>query len=81
MSYNGWTNYATWRVYLEWFDGFEDFELFGSGPINPDVVKEHVEAGLAELGNGVVLDYALAFLADVDWREIAEHLEPVEDMA
>ena len=20
-TYNGWTNYATWRVNLEWFDG------------------------------------------------------------
>jgi len=26
-SYNGWTNYATWRVNLEMFDGATD-ELF-----------------------------------------------------
>jgi hypothetical protein len=32
---------------------------------------------LAEQGSGMVLDYALAFLADVNWCEIARHM--IED--
>jgi hypothetical protein len=27
-KYNGWTNYATWRVNLEMFDGFDAREYF-----------------------------------------------------
>ena len=27
-TYNGWTNYATWRVNLEIFDGFDPYDYF-----------------------------------------------------
>ena len=30
MSYNGWTNYATWRVNLEVLDGVELRDLLGA---------------------------------------------------
>jgi hypothetical protein len=77
-DYNGWTNYATWRVRLEMFDGYD-----GASDNNLDAydlgqsLREMAEENLSEQGSGMVLDYALAFLADVNWREIAEHM--IED--
>jgi hypothetical protein len=77
-DYNGWTNYATWRVRLEMFDGYD-----GASDNNLDAydlgqsLREFAEETLSEQGSGLVLDYALAFLADVNWREIAEHM--IED--
>ena len=32
-TYNGWTNYATWRVNLEVFDGGDWKDHFGLGQI------------------------------------------------
>ena len=67
QTYNGWTNYATWRVNLEMFDGSESFW-------SADSAREFVEEIIYEsTPEGVARDYALAFLADVNWYEIAEH--------
>ena len=77
-EYNGWTNYATWRVNLEMFDGGDfasdnDLDAYDLG----QSLREFAEDLLAEQGSGMVLDYALAFLADVNWCEIARHM--IED--
>jgi len=77
-DYNGWTNYATWRVNLEMFDGGDfasdnDLDAYDLG----QRLREFAEETLSEQGTGMVLDYALAFLADVNWREIAKHM--IED--
>jgi hypothetical protein len=80
-KHNGWTNYATWRVNLEMFDGanWNDYYI-GSFPEPYDLglaLKEHVEGYVYEAGGGdgnIAVDYALAFLSDVNWYEIAEHL-------
>ena len=82
-TYNGWTNYATWRVKLEIFD-YADPRNFSSR-FHPDEaynlahdLKEYVEQLLAEnTPQGLALDYAYAFLGEVNWHEIAEHL--IED--
>jgi len=67
QTYNGWTNYATWRVNLEVFDGSE-------GPWDHHSAKEFAEEIIYEsTTEGIGRDYALAFLADVNWHEIAEH--------
>jgi hypothetical protein len=41
-KYNGWTNYATWRVNLEVFDGMNYLEVFGNNEsdFNPEMVDE-----------------------------------------
>jgi hypothetical protein len=72
MAYNGWTNYATWRINLEMFDGgewrdctYEDFKQMAHESIEQDA-------------SGLALDYALAFLYDVNWYEIAEHYQEEE---
>jgi len=81
-TYNGWTNYATWRVKLELFD-YADPRDF-STRFHPDEaynlghdLKEYAENLIYENGGGngnLAVDYALAFLSDVNWHEIAEHL-------
>jgi hypothetical protein len=71
-TYNGWTNYATWRVNLEVFDGLcpdegESFTAMGC--------KEYAEqVVLDDAGEGLAKDYAQAFMADVNWYEIADSL-------
>jgi len=81
-KYNGWTNYATWRVNLEVFDGMdpEMFDLTLDAEALRHVVQDiaeecifmhaHDERGPSSL----MEDYARAFLQDVNWHEIAEHL-------
>lgn len=80
-DYNGWTNYATWRVNLEIFDGYNPYEMGQDYNVEAyDLavsLKEHVEELLeAEIGNamGLSFSYAMAFLSDVNWREIAQHM-------
>lgn len=67
-TYNGWTNYATWRVNLEVFDGGNWDEY------KPDDLRQFVEDHIYEISSGIARDYALAFLSDVNWHEIAAHL-------
>jgi hypothetical protein len=73
-TYNGWTNYATWRVNLEMFDGATD-ELFDHCDDVPAMLREYAENLMEETANGLALDYAMAFLADVNWHEIAKHIK------
>ena len=69
-KYNGWTNYATWRVNLEIFDdlpfGFEKVTLRECIDYAVEVVSDGAD--------GFALDFALAFLDTVNWQEIADHL-------
>jgi hypothetical protein len=68
-KHNGWTNYATWRVNLEFFDD-------GAGEYykTPEECCGYVVSVIEEQAEGIALDYALAFLSDVNWHEIAEHM-------
>ncbi len=73
-EYNEWTNYATWRVNLEILGDIEFDEQ-----VSADYLKEIVEDVVFsqyELGNGshLVEDYARAFISQVDFYEIAEHI-------
>jgi hypothetical protein len=79
--HNGWTNHATWRVNLEIFDGFNPFDYFSD--FNPndtfglsECLQDYAEQVLFECATveGLAADYARAFLADVNWYEIAQHL-------
>jgi hypothetical protein len=74
-KHNGWTNYATWRVNLEIIDGYDWYE---NEHVDADYVKELVEdavfGSLIGNGNGLVEDYANAFLSEVNYHEIAENL-------
>jgi hypothetical protein len=79
LTYNGWTNYATWRVNLEIFDNLNLEEYFDSEPDLPTVAafaKSWTEEILESDApcSTIAHNYALAFLSDVNWREIAIHL-------
>ena len=75
-EYNGWTNYATWRVNLEIFDGMSpyDFNKGDAYDLGQDL-KEYANEILDQSGNGVALDYARAFLSEVNWCEIAKAMK------
>jgi len=84
-TYNGWTNYATWRVNLEIFDGFDPsdyYSSFDSTDIGQlaDSLEQYAEEVIFECGyderrpSNLMEDYARAFLDEVNWREIAKHM-------
>jgi hypothetical protein len=78
-TYNGWTNYETWRVNLEVIDGLDAREYFSCKMENADqlatMLKEYAERVIFENGeidpNSTGGGYVIAFLDRVNWREIA----------
>jgi len=78
-TYNGWTNYATWRVNLEMFDGMTARDFTGRGVPCVSELKDALKDWVEEIiesttDEGVARDYAMAFLSDVDWWDIANHM-------
>ncbi len=74
QSYNGWTNYATWRVKLEIWDDVRYFEDW-DGKVSPKYLEETTEEYLQEnCTNDLTYSYALAFINDVNWYEIADSI-------
>lgn len=77
-KYNGWTNYATWRVNLEMFDGFDLSDIACPGDDGYDIAQQlrsyAEEIICISATDGLAKDYALAFVSDVNWREIAQHM-------
>lgn len=78
-GYNGWRNYATWRVNLEIFDGMDWDECGKYKDISAlgEALKEMADDAVSNYGEiteGLALDYASAFLSEVDWYEIARHI-------
>jgi hypothetical protein len=80
--YNGWTNYATWRVNLELLsdecDSLEsNRQTFASAYELADYLKEYTETTVSgeRYGDAVsqlAADYALSFVSDVNYDEIAD---------
>ena len=68
-TYNGWTNYATWLVMLELFDGFDPDGQWQTAESVEDMADEWVAGDMRS--SEIALDYARAFLNGVDWHEIA----------
>lgn len=83
-TYNGWSNYATWRINLEMFDSMSVRDITGSSIACTselkDALKDYAEE-LIELSSsaGLARDYAYAFLSDVNWWEIADHMIAEEE--
>jgi len=76
-NYNGWTNYATWRINLEIFDGV-DVEEMGWNELSlydmAQTLKEYaIEVIECDMPEGLALDYARAFVSEVNWYDIAKH--------
>ena len=79
-TYNGWANYATWRVNLEMIDGM-DFTGYSNTPHQLAVeLKDYVrEILLIDQEENLVWDYAMAFLDDVNWYQIAQNIIQEEE--
>ena len=75
-TYNGWTNYETWRVNLEIFDGWETDGQKACPESLQDIAEEFVDMSAED---GLAKDYAMAFLGAVNWFEIAEHINEAND--
>jgi len=81
-TYNGWTNYATWRINLEFdfssmFNSLQEIEDFAGSSDTYDLSKaleNYTEEILEQSGSGICLDYARAFVSSVDFYEIAENI-------
>lgn len=81
-TYNGWKNYATWRVNLELVDDITSSligdQTFDSVSDLADYLKDETEEWAESLigdqstGAATLLGWVGAFLEDVDWHEIAE---------
>ncbi len=73
-KYNGWTNYATWRINLEILGDIE-FEK----PVTIDELKEIVEECVFTNFDTcktprLIEDYARAFISEVNFYEIERHI-------
>jgi hypothetical protein len=71
-DYNGWTNYATWRVNLEILGDIEFNEQ-----VSADYLKEIVEDVVFSQYDGMnslMYDYASAFISEVNFYEIAQSI-------
>ena len=78
-TYNGWSNYPTWRINLEILNDIdwaeEEIEI-----LTEEMLEDYVENVVFEnngiTGNlGLMEDYARAFLANVNYREIYESIK------
>lgn len=80
-KYNGWTNYETWRINLEYFDDYEpDEEVTGSEleSMMNDMLDsiEWGESSLEQLGYSLVY----SMLQDVNWGEIADSINQAYEL-
>ena len=67
-KYNGWTNYATWRINLEMFEN-DDHDGCDADHFKETAIQYlEIDCDTSSLA----FDYAMAFLDDVNWHEIAE---------
>lgn len=81
QQYEGYTNYATWRVieevyYNRFISLIEIFEENYNGVVDELSVEDYAEEVIFTNSNSeLATGYAKAFLSDVNWEEIAERLK------
>jgi hypothetical protein len=73
-NYNGWTNYETWLINLEYFDGFNP-----DGFNNEQELSSYLEECIYEdindqPINGFIRTIAMDFLKNVNFDEIAKNI-------
>ena len=78
-TYNGWSNYETWRINLEIVDDYvssldmccQQHETYAEPYDFGKALEDYVEEIVIGSNEGLAYDYASAFLSDVNWYEIA----------
>jgi len=75
-KYNGWTNYATWRINLEILGDIEFEEKVTASHLE-DIVEDVVFNDTVEY-DCLAADYARAFISEVNFYEIAETINEDE---
>jgi len=79
FGYNGWTNYETWLVGVweftnYFFDTAMEQEMSEvSAEWCRDMFDEMVESDMPR-NNGIISDMVNASISEIDWRDIAEHV-------
>lgn len=74
MAYNGYANYATWLIQLELGDDLlqtPDDDMYLANHENFRELVEEIVEGDRQLAER----YAMKFLEEVDWRELAQMAE------
>ena len=81
MSYNGWKNKETWLVNIWYMDSmpeyFAEMEQF---EVSADELRDAVQyiseesESLSQLPAGLLSDFIATCWADVNWYELAQHL-------
>ena len=78
-EYNGWTNYATWRVQLDIVDDLVEAEcaddIERARALTDDEWRDMIEGWVEshrEHDNSLMMDYADAFLSDVNYYELSD---------
>lgn len=77
-EYNGWTNYATWRVNLEILGDIEFEEAVAADDLE-EIVEDCVFNNTVEK-DCLAADYARAFIQQVNFYEIAESINSEIDL-
>ena len=79
-NYNGWANYATWRVNLEIFDGFDAQGYSNDEYELSQQLRDYAEEVIfIDVPDGLARDYAFAFLQEVNWMQIAKSVIQIEE--
>jgi hypothetical protein len=82
-EYNGWSNFATWKVNLELVDGMDITDMGIDIDVEDremttrelsEAFKEMAHETVEMDAQGWARDLAMSFLSDVNWYEIAEHM-------
>jgi capsid portal protein len=69
-TYNGWSNYETWRIALEVFDGYD-----GEEKVTAEYLREIAEEVIFNnVNNNLAVGLLTTFLNDVNFHEIAENI-------
>ena len=79
-QYNGWSNYATWRINLEILGDIE-FDEHVSADYLKEIVEDCVFSNYEmQSGSHLIEDYARSFIGNVNYYEIAQHINEEIDL-
>lgn len=77
-QFNGWTNNATWRVNMEVLSDIE-FNGYVTAKELREIVEDVVFSNVQD-DRELCTDYANAFISQVNFYEIAEHINEEFDL-